>query len=97
MRNERRNMHLHRCGFDPSMRPGCGHTWRHENIANPVRYQDFIDEHHCPKCGRGPWGYIYKPVYAPMCLLESEPYLPALVRAVTFARQNLQGESYDPS
>lgn len=61
-------MHSHRCGHDWQRRPeagkllylallgepvmdqGCGYVWEHgeEN-------KDNLDEHYCPRCGRGPW------------------------------------------
>ena len=86
-------MHLHCCGFDPSMRPGCGRVWRHsDTLARRLpTYNAFLDAHKCPSCGRGPWGYQYKPAFAPMIVRLDENQADAIARANAFAEQHVWG------
>lgn len=45
-----RENHAHICGGDRDGRNGCGHRWSHES-----------GDHHCPRCGEGPWTLRYRP------------------------------------
>lgn len=55
--------HSHCCGldggeFDPSA--GCGFEWSHEDTVLFLPKDEYEREHHCPRCGRGPWTFKSK-------------------------------------
>ena len=49
--------HKHKCGLTSLGQfkgVGCGHVWEHE-----TKKYWFMKDHYCPKCGQGPFTFIY--------------------------------------
>lgn len=57
-------LHFHKCGMQPGdIRldgHGCGHLFEHVRPPSGALTDAEYDAHHaCPKCGRGPWLWVW--------------------------------------